>query len=236
MTRGRAGIFGLAVVALLALAAGEVRAQGDVRVPAEWRRSSASIRPNTIGRPRGCSAAGARTRRYSCSTSGSCAIAPTCPARRDLKPDGDPALFASLSEVVGRPLNEYAFGDIPALARTIEAVLAYGAADPDRFTPPASSAGLCRHPRRAGTMPGEMLRDAEKIRASRAEKGLETASRRELSSCTPRQLSSRACGSALRCGSRSAVGAWSQVDEPIHAANQHAAANDVSERHRDQAC
>ena len=42
-----------------------------------------------------------------------------------LKPDGDPALFSSLSEVVGRPLNEYAFGDIPALVRIIDAVLAY---------------------------------------------------------------------------------------------------------------
>src|SRR5262249_57333521 len=61
-------------------------------------------------------------------------------ARRDLKPDGDPALFASLSEVVGRPVNEYAFGDIPALARTIEAVLAYDRANPDRFTPPSNFA------------------------------------------------------------------------------------------------
>jgi hypothetical protein len=39
-----------------------------------------------------------------------------------LKPSGDPALFASLSEEIGRPLNEYAFGDIPQLAKTIDAV------------------------------------------------------------------------------------------------------------------
>jgi hypothetical protein len=95
-------------------------------------------------------------------------------ARRDLKPDGDPALFASLSEVVGRPVNEYAFGDIPALARTIDAVLAYDRANPDRFTPPATfpqaHAGV-----RDGlvTMRAQMLPDRDKIRATRAGKGLE---------------------------------------------------------------
>lgn len=56
--------------------------------------------------------------------------------RGELRPDADPALFASLSEVVGRPLNEYAFGDIPALVKTIDAVLAYDQKNPDRFTPP----------------------------------------------------------------------------------------------------
>src|SRR4030095_3345483 len=33
-------------------------------------------------------------------------------ANPGLNPSGDPALFASLSETVGRPVNEYAFGDI----------------------------------------------------------------------------------------------------------------------------
>ena len=51
-----------------------------------------------------------------------------------LRPDADPALFASLSEVVGRPINEYAFGDIPALAATIDRVLAWHAANDDPFT------------------------------------------------------------------------------------------------------
>jgi hypothetical protein len=37
-----------------------------------------------------------------------------------LEPSGDPAVFASLSEEIGRPLNEYAFGDIPQLAKTID--------------------------------------------------------------------------------------------------------------------
>jgi hypothetical protein len=95
-------------------------------------------------------------------------------ARRDLKADGDPALFASLSEVVGRPLNEYAFGDIPALARTIDAVLAYDKANPDRFTPPASFPQAYAGVREGlGAMRTQMLTDADKIRATRRRNGLE---------------------------------------------------------------
>jgi len=95
-------------------------------------------------------------------------------ARRGLKPDGDPALFASLSEVVGRPLNQYAFGDIPALARTIEAVLAYDNANPDRFTPPATFPQAYAGVRGGLTaMRTQMLEEADKIRASRRRNGLE---------------------------------------------------------------
>jgi hypothetical protein len=51
-------------------------------------------------------------------------------------PTGDPAIFTSLSQVIGKPINQYAFGDIPGLARTIDAVLAYDTANPDKFTSP----------------------------------------------------------------------------------------------------
>jgi hypothetical protein len=94
--------------------------------------------------------------------------------RSELKPDGDPALFGSLSEMVGRPLNEYAFGDIPALVRTLEAVLAYDEANPDRFTPPSqypqAHAGV-----RSGLvgMKSQILADVESIRAKRRQNGLE---------------------------------------------------------------
>lgn len=94
--------------------------------------------------------------------------------RSELKPDGDPALFASLSEVVGRPLNEYAFGDIPNVVRIIDAVLAYDEAHSDTFTP------LDRFPEaHRGTRAGlERLRaqitaDADDIRAKRSKNGLE---------------------------------------------------------------
>lgn len=92
----------------------------------------------------------------------------------ELKPDGDPALFASLSETIGRPVNEYAFGDIPALARTLDAVLAYDRSAPDRFTPPARYAqayagvrdGLAR-------MRAQLQSQADQIRAQRRSNGLE---------------------------------------------------------------
>ena len=55
-------------------------------------------------------------------------------ANPGLNPSGDPALFASFSETLGRPLNEYAFGDIPRLAKTIDEVLSWDAAHVNGFT------------------------------------------------------------------------------------------------------
>lgn len=93
--------------------------------------------------------------------------------RTSLKPDGDPALFASLSEVVGRPINEYAFGDIPALARIIDAVLAYDLANPDTFTPPSQFPDMHRSVRDGlATLRTRTLDNAEAIRAKRRENGL----------------------------------------------------------------
>ena len=95
-------------------------------------------------------------------------------ARPDLKPDGDPALFASLSEVIGRPLNEYAFGDIPALARTIDAVLAYDLGNPDPFTPLAQFPAAHVSVREAlVSMKASILAAAENIRTQRRANGLE---------------------------------------------------------------
>lgn len=94
-------------------------------------------------------------------------------ARPELPRDRDAAVFASLSEVVGRPINEYAFGDIPALDRTLRAVMAYDAAHPDAFTPPD------RYPQptrtvRAGmeTLRQKIVAEAAQIRASRVQNGL----------------------------------------------------------------
>ena len=93
-------------------------------------------------------------------------------ANPTLPKDRDPALFASLSEVVGRPLNEYAFGDIPTLARIIDAVLAYDEAHPDRFT---SATPQQRHGVREGLkqMRSTILAKADDIRAQRVKNGLQ---------------------------------------------------------------
>jgi len=95
-------------------------------------------------------------------------------AKRHLDPTGDPAIFASLSEVVGRPINQYAFGDMPALARTVDAVLAYDEANPDKFTSPAEFAGVHTSVRDGlSSMKAKMLAEADPIRAQRLKNGLE---------------------------------------------------------------
>lgn len=46
-------------------------------------------------------------------------------------PTGEPALFSSLMDTVGSQVNEWAFGDIPQLQRTIDAVLEWDRRNPD---------------------------------------------------------------------------------------------------------
>jgi hypothetical protein len=95
-------------------------------------------------------------------------------ARPDLPKDGEPALFSSLMDVVGKPVNRYAFGDIPALARTVDEVLAWDAAAPDGLTPKSKFENE-RASVRAGlaAMRNEMLASADDIRATRIKNGLE---------------------------------------------------------------
>ncbi len=56
-------------------------------------------------------------------------------ANPDLKPDGDPALFASLSEVIGRPINEFAGGKPDLWIGEINHALQWDASHENRFTP-----------------------------------------------------------------------------------------------------
>lgn len=55
-------------------------------------------------------------------------------ANPNLSPSGDPALIASFSEVIGRPINEYAFGDLKALDATIGKVLTWDQETRNGFT------------------------------------------------------------------------------------------------------
>ena len=91
-----------------------------------------------------------------------------------LDSSGDPALFSSLMEVVGGPVNRYAFGDIPALARTIDQVLAWDDAHPDGFTPKDRFAAERAEIRKGlVAMRDEALATREEIRASRIRNGLQ---------------------------------------------------------------
>ena len=55
-------------------------------------------------------------------------------ANQDIDPTGDPALFASLSETIGRSINEYAFGNVPQLANTFDKVLEWDKEQENFFT------------------------------------------------------------------------------------------------------
>ena len=55
-------------------------------------------------------------------------------ANPKLDPSGDPALFSSFTSVIGQPVNEYAFGDLPSLHATLQRVLAWDKANKNGFT------------------------------------------------------------------------------------------------------
>nr|WP_314074130.1 hypothetical protein [uncultured Roseococcus sp.] len=87
---------------------------------------------------------------------------------------GDGPLFGSLSESVGRPINEYAFGDLPALLATLDAVLAYDRQVPDRFTPPSEFPEAHRQVREGMAAFRENVASRqEEIRRQRQANGLE---------------------------------------------------------------
>lgn len=95
----------------------------------------------------------------------------TC--RPDLKPDGDPALFGALSESVGRPINEYAFGDVPALATTLDRVLAWDEATPNGFTPKSACADAIADIRTGlAALRDQVLTSQDEIKREREKNGL----------------------------------------------------------------
>jgi hypothetical protein len=92
------------------------------------------------------------------------------------EPDQDQSLgtFAALSEQIGKPITQYAFGNIPALARTIDAVLAYDAANPDDISSPPESPDAHEEVRKGlVAMKAKMLSEADRIHAQREKNGLE---------------------------------------------------------------
>ena len=93
---------------------------------------------------------------------------------READQDQSLGTFAALSEQIGKPITQYAFGNIPALARTIDAVLAYDAANPDNISSPPESAGAHEEVRKGlAAMKAKMLSEADRIHAQREKNGLE---------------------------------------------------------------
>lgn len=95
-------------------------------------------------------------------------------ARPDLDPSGDPALLASLSETIGRPINEYAFGDLEVLDATLEKVKVWDAETPNGFTSKTTYAQQWKATRDGMEQLIVYIRaNGDKIREQRKANGLE---------------------------------------------------------------
>lgn len=96
------------------------------------------------------------------------AVNPNLPA------DGDPALLASMMEMVGRPINEWAGGDVDGWIASMRAALAWDDANPNGFTSKADHAEELAQVRRGL---GELIASIEQRRTAipgeRARNGLE---------------------------------------------------------------
>ena len=91
----------------------------------------------------------------------------------NLRPDIEPALFASLQETIGRPLNEHAGVDPAAWAATLERVLAWDAATRNGFEPKtACAAAIARQREGLGQLIAQLRADPDAIRRQRAANGL----------------------------------------------------------------
>jgi hypothetical protein len=95
-------------------------------------------------------------------------------ANPKLPPSGDPALFASFSQVLGQPINEYAFGDLAQLTATIDKVLAWDERTDNSFTSKSSHDAMWKETRSGLLTMREFVEaNADKIRAQRKQNGLE---------------------------------------------------------------
>lgn len=95
-------------------------------------------------------------------------------ARPDLPPDQDRALYASMHDVFGRPINEWAFGDIDWLVASLRDLDAYDTARPDPATPARDFPDVHAHSREGFADFIAMIEaQADDIRAQREQNGLE---------------------------------------------------------------
>ncbi|HTU11582.1 MAG TPA: hypothetical protein VMG08_11880 [Allosphingosinicella sp.] len=91
----------------------------------------------------------------------------------DLAPDTEPALFAALSETVGAPVNEYAFGDLDALVATLERARTWDAETRNGFEPKAPCATAIAQQREGmGQLIAHVRDNGAELRRHRAANGL----------------------------------------------------------------
>lgn len=94
-------------------------------------------------------------------------------AHPEQDPTGGPALLASLMDVLGTPINAYAFGDIPRLTAVWDAVLAWDAAHDNGSTSKTRYAAAWEK-QRAGlrSLRADTLARRAEIERTRVENGL----------------------------------------------------------------
>ncbi|MAW99846.1 MAG: hypothetical protein CMN72_09400 [Sphingomonas sp.] len=94
-------------------------------------------------------------------------------ANPDLPPDGDPALFASMMETIGRPINEWAGGNVGQWTQSLQAALDWDAEHPNGFTPKSEHKAVYASVRSGLSDFIATLREQrDSIARSRAENGL----------------------------------------------------------------
>lgn len=92
-------------------------------------------------------------------------------------PPGDPGLFSAFTELVGGPINKWAFGDTTALVKTLDDVLAWDAKTRNGFTSKEANAEALKYARNSIVELQKTIRDtAAQIRKDRAAAGWENRS------------------------------------------------------------
>jgi hypothetical protein len=95
-------------------------------------------------------------------------------ARPDLPQDQDPAVLSSLMATIGPSMNQYAFGDLPRLVKTLDAVLVYGSRQQDSLTPRGQYPQAHKSVRDGLIkLKSHILKNGKSIREERSANGLE---------------------------------------------------------------
>ena len=92
----------------------------------------------------------------------------------DLKPDGEPAVYGALFEMIGPEINGWAFGDIDSLAAHMQEALDWDSSHANAFTPKAGHAAELEEVR-SGLVAfrANVLARKEELRRDRAARHLE---------------------------------------------------------------
>ncbi|MHC1548747.1 hypothetical protein [Phyllobacterium sp. K27] len=95
-------------------------------------------------------------------------------AHPDLPADGDPAFFASLSEVVGRPINEYAAGNVEDWSEAMQQALDWDEHHENGFSSKTVYAAQWQQ-QRAGLIKlrNRVVGQSDEIRSQRLKNGLQ---------------------------------------------------------------